>query len=125
MARRVHSIQEATLPELPPEERDRLYWDELRRMTFGAVRLRGNELKLFGVVTLMRFGDLVGDRRTIEGGLLVGEPGGTIAFEYEQGTLRVAVREFAPSLPRPLYVLQSFVHVRLSKRYFARIASIR
>ena len=123
MARRVFSIQEAALPELPPEERDRIYWDELRRMMLGTVRLHERELKALGMVTLMRFGELVGDRRAIQGGALVAEPGGTIGFEYEDGMLRVAVREFAPRLPRPLYVLQSFVHVRLSRRYFARIAS--
>ena len=125
MPRRVDSIQEAPAPEIPAAERDRVYWDELRRMMFGAVRLHGRELKTLGLVTLMRFGELDGDRRAIEGGLLVAEPGGTIGWEYEDGTLRVAVRSYAPRLPRPLYALQSVVHVHLSRRYLARIADRR
>lgn len=125
MARRVVSIQEGPAPELAPAERDRIYWDELRRMMLGAVRLRGRALKALGLVTLMRFGELAGDRRAIEGGFLVAEPGGTIGWEYEHGVLRVAVRDYAPRLPRALYALQSVVHVRLSKRYLARIATRR
>ena len=125
MARRVDSIQEGSAPELPPEERERIYWDELRRMMLGTTRIRGDRLVAVGFLTLMRFGDLWGDRRPIEGGLLVAERGGTIGWEYEDGTLRVAVRDYAPRLPRPLYALQSAVHVRLSKRYLRRVQSQR
>ena len=122
MARRLDSIQEARVPAPPPAERDCIYWDELRRMMLGTTRLEGRELKVFRRFTLMRFGELAGDRRAIEGGLLVAEPGGTIGWEAEDGVLRVAVRDYAPRLPRPLYAIQSFVHVRLSRRYLARIA---
>lgn len=121
MADRVDSIQEAHVPAPPPEERDRIYWDELRRMMRGTVRLRGRELKALGLVPLMRFGPLEGDRRRIEGGALVAEPGGTIGWEHEDTVLRVAVRDYAPRMPRPLYAVQSFVHQRLSKRYFDRL----
>lgn len=123
MARRVDSIQEAPLVAPPAVERDRIYWDELRRMMVGTTRLHGRELKALGLVTLMRFGELDGDHRVIEGGVLVAKPGGTIGWEAQDGVLRVAVRGYAPRLPRPLYAMQSFVHVRLSRRYFARIAS--
>ena len=125
MARRVDSIQEAQAPELPAAERDRVYWDELRRMMRGTTRLRGRTLSAVRVLPLMHLGELEGDRRAIEGGLLVAEPGGTIGWEYENGVLRVAVRGYAPRLPGPLYALQSFVHVRLSRRYLRRVQSQR
>lgn len=123
--RRVDSIQEGPAPALAPAERERIYWDELRRMMLRTTRFRGDRLVAAGVLTLMRFGDLQGDRRAIEGGLLVAAPGGTIGWEYEEGTLRVAVRGYAPRLPRPLYALQSMVHVHLSKRYLRRVQSSR
>jgi hypothetical protein len=122
MARRLDSIQEAPTPEVAPAERDRIYWDELRRMMRGTTRLRGRRLQAFGVLTLMHLGELEGDRRAIEGGLLVAEPGGTIGWEREGGITRVAVRGYAPRLPRPLYAVQSRVHVALSRRYLRRLA---
>ena len=122
MVRRVDSIQHAPAPELPPAERDRVYWDELRRMMLGTTRLRGRTLTAAGVLPLMRLGELDGDRRAIEGGLLVRAPGGTIGWEYADGVLTVAVRGYAPRLRPLLYAVQSRVHVALSRRYFRRIS---
>jgi hypothetical protein len=121
VARRLDSIQEAPAPDVAPEERDRIYWNELHRFTLHTVRLHGRTLRALGVLPLMHFGPLDGDRRAIEGGLLVAEPGGTIGWEHEAGQMRVAVRGYAPRLPRPLYALQSAVHEALSRRYFRRL----
>ncbi len=121
MARRIDSIQGARVPPFPLDELDRIYWDELRRMMLGTTRLHGSTLTALGVLPLLRLGHPVDGARAILGGLLAAEPGGTIGFEHDGGLTRVAVRGYAPRLPRRLYALQSAVHQRLSARFFRRL----
>jgi hypothetical protein len=124
MPRRVNSIQAGRTPEVAAAERDRIYWDELARMTRGTARLRRDALRALGVVPLIRLGPLEGDRRPILGGFLAAAPGGTLGWEHEAGETRVALRGFAPRLPPPLYRLQDAVHRALSARYLRRLAAV-
>jgi hypothetical protein len=123
------------------------YWDEVQRSTFGLVRIhkRGPALDLcvFGCgPRLLSFGapavevapSRVGCRYSIGGGLLARKLEGEISFTQSaagQIELRSVIRDFFPSLaaradgPRwtgALYnVVQSRIHVWISRRYFARL----
>lgn len=124
-----------------------LYWREVERSTFGAVRVdtRADDLqvRLFGVgPTLLRFGrpehhvrsSAVSCRYPIVGGLLARSPAGSISFTQE-GTevveVRSAIDGFFPRLavrrPRRLWNgllyphVQARLHVALGRRYFARL----
>ncbi len=129
------------------EHLGRAYWREVERTTGRLVRARERrgslELRLFGRgPSLLRFGPptfqattaLACCRYPIEGGLLAQRPAGEILFEQVGGSapvVRSAIRGFFPSLAarngRPDWTgalynrLQSRIHVRVSRRYFARL----
>lgn len=133
--------------EAGAEHLGRAYWREVERTTGRIVRARERkgslELRLFGRgPSLLRFGQptfeatltLAACRYPIEGGLLAQRPAGEILFEQVGGSapvIRSAIRGFFPSLAarngRPDWTgalynrLQSRIHVRVSRRYFARL----
>ena len=90
--RTIDSVQEAPAPAVAPEEREGIYWDELRRMTLGAATFRRDAVRPFGRgPALMRFGPRAGDARAIVGGVFTRRASGRIAWEQSDGTARVVV----------------------------------
>ena len=125
------------------------YWLEVRRATFGLVRARrgahGVELKLLGrgpallafsVPQLEATAGKVGCTFPISGGLLTRRAAGELSFAQLDGDrieLRSAIRGFYPALAAHdgrrdwtggLYnLVQSRIHVAISRRYFTRLAA--
>jgi hypothetical protein len=125
------------------------YWLEVRRATFGLVRARrgahGVELKLLGrgpallafsVPKLEATAGKVGCTFPISGGLLTRRAAGELSFAQLDGDrieLRSAIRGFYPALAAhdgrrdwtgALYnLVQSRIHVAISRRYFARLVA--
>ncbi|GIU95971.1 MAG: hypothetical protein KatS3mg012_2428 [Gaiellaceae bacterium] len=122
------------------------YWEEVRRFSRGLVRGRdrgeGLELRLAGVIPLLRFGvpvttvsaDAVECRYPITGGLLAAGPGGFLVLS-QRGTgpaeVSIAVEEFHSRLAvdgrigfrrRIFDVLQAPLHEGIGRRYLARAA---
>ena len=114
------------------------YWAEVRRATFGLVRLRerrdGSELRLLPLdACLLRFGraELVAGehgvacRFPIRGGLLAKGAAGALVLSQsadETPQLRAAVTGFVPRLGlRPYDHIQRRVHVAISRRFFRRL----
>jgi hypothetical protein len=62
---------------LGPAQLEELYWDEIRRATWGATRFSRGAIRLGGLwPVILRFGPLVDGRRAIAGGLFAPEAGG-------------------------------------------------
>jgi hypothetical protein len=122
------------------------YWEEVSRFSRGLVRTRyrggGPELRLVGLIPLLRFGspettvasDGVECRYPITGGLLAAGPGGFLVLA-QRGTgpteISIAVEEFHSRLAvdgrigvrRRLFdVLQAPLHEGIGRRYLARAA---
>lgn len=122
------------------------YWEEVSRYSRGLVRVRdsgaGPELRLAGLVPLLRFGapatsvaeDGVECRYPIRGGLLAAGPGGFLVLS-QRGTgpaeVSIAVEEFHSRLAvdgrigvrRRLFDrLQAPLHEGIGRRYLARAA---
>jgi hypothetical protein len=142
---------EAASPPVPASEAGarRLgaaYWEEVSRFSRGLLRKRdrgsGPELRLVGLVPLLRFGSpetvVAGDgvecRYPITGGLLAAGPGGFLVLS-QRGTgpaeVSIAVEEFHSRLAvdgrigfrRRLFdVLQSPLHEGIGRRYLTRAA---
>ncbi len=124
--------------EPSPEGAHRLasaYWREVERTTGGLVRVSrrpdGVALRALGA-TLLTFGlpriDFAGDRVScsypIEGGLLAGRPGGSIAFKQEGTVLISSISGFHPRLgllPGLYSHVQARLHAAVSRRYLARL----
>ncbi len=87
--------------------RDR-FFEEIQTLTFGLVRRRGSSLHL-GPLELIRFGAAKVSRTSvelpIEGGILVGAPGGHLRLEAAKGRMTALVEGYRPRLPRALYAL--------------------
>ncbi len=140
----VESVQRVTFPR-PVVEHSRagaqrlgdLYWRELHRATFGALRTTQRdgepEIRLLGrSPALLRFGhpeqaiaaNSVRCSYAILGGLLARAPAGSIRFTQEgQGPVAVtsAVEGFLPRFGVLYAPVQSRLHVALGRRYFARL----
>lgn len=123
-----------------------VYWEEVRRFSRGLVRERdrgdGPELRLAGLIPLLRFGapatsvsaDGVECRYPIRGGLLAAGPGGFLVLRQcgrGPAELSIAVEEFHSRLAvdgrigvrRRLFdVLQAPLHDGIARRYLARAA---
>jgi hypothetical protein len=125
----------------------RSYWDEVRRSTFGIVRVRrhgraldlrafgrGPRLLSFGTPVLEVTPTRVGCRFPISGGLLAHKPAGEISFVQSGGEalqLASAIHGFFPTLAAraggptwtgALYnLVQTRIHVAICRRYFARL----
>jgi hypothetical protein len=114
------------------------YWNEVRRATFGLVRLRerrdGSELRLLPVdACLLRFGCAelaagehgVTCRFPIRGGVLAKQAAGALVLSqsgHETPQLRAAVTGFVPRLGSwPYDQIQRRVHVAISRRFFRRL----
>lgn len=124
------------------------YWMAVESVTRRLVRVgrRGPELelRLFGRLTLLRFGapEIVVDesgilsRYSIAGGLLARGPAGSITFAQTSGAdatvdLRATVEDFLPRLAgrpggpawtRAIYrQVQQRLHTAISRRYFRRL----
>lgn len=94
-------------------------------LTFGLVRARGNSLWL-GPIELLRFGApsvteaLV--EWPIEGGWVVGKPGGSIRLDAEPDRLVVSVAGYRPMLPIPIYAITQLpVHHLMVRLYMLRV----
>ena len=122
------------------------YWAEVERFSRGLVQVvrttRGTELRLLrrgprllvlGPAELTASDELVACGHEIIGGLLVRRPGGRLVLTQAgaaQVELRSTITGFFPRLGRgpgragPLYAhVQSRIHVRISRRYFASLRS--
>jgi hypothetical protein len=108
---------------LDPQRLEQLYWDEIRRATFGLVRFSRGSIRLLGLwPVVLGFGPLVEGRRAIVGGLMVRRPGGSIAWRADGEQASVAVERYAPLLRGPLWRLQLSFHYRVGRRFLARVA---
>jgi hypothetical protein len=108
---------------LEPAELERLYWDEIRRVTLGAARFSRDAIRIGGRwPVILRFGPLVEGRRTIAGGLFARRPGGTIGWRADGEETTVSVEGFAPLLAGPLWRVEAWVHTVVGRRFLARVA---
>ena len=122
------------------------YWQEIRRLTLGAVRVRaepgGLGLVLAGIVPLFRFGDpeivaapdRIECRFPITGGVLARRSGGSlsIAQHTSPAELVVTVEDYAPRLDSgqerggvrtfAYRHLQQRAHAAIGRRYLDRMA---
>ncbi|MGZ4388178.1 MAG: hypothetical protein ACXVZL_02220 [Gaiellaceae bacterium] len=102
---------------------EQLYWEQVRRVTFGLARFSGGAIRLFGGwPVLLRLGPLVDGRRAILGGLIVREPGGSIAWKADGVHVVVEVEGFSPLLQGPLLRFETLFHDRVGRRFLARVA---
>lgn len=120
-------LDRVDLPAPPPPHtlQDR-FFEDVTQLTLGLVSMRGGSQYL-GPLELVRLGEPEwvpeprgGGRwvRTIEGGILVGRPGGSISIGWEFSELIVEVEDYQPALPLPLY---DFVQ-RPLHRFLARLS---
>jgi len=94
-------------------------------LTLGLVRARRSSLWL-GPIELLRFGfphvTETAVEWPIEGGWVVGKPGGSLRVEAEPDRLVVSVSGYRPALPMPLYEMTQLpVHHLLVRLYMLRI----
>lgn len=99
--------------------------DDIRRLTFGLIRMRDGSLRL-GPLDLLRFGraNLTGSavEWPIEGGLLTRRPGGRFRIEAAAGRLVASVHGYSPRLPFLLYrVTQLPIHHALTRMHLLRV----
>ena len=82
------------------------FFSNMATMMLGLVRSRGSSLVL-GPLEIIRFGPAKTTRSSvdlpIEGGLLVGQRGGSLRIRAAEGRLTASVDGYRPRLPRPLY----------------------
>jgi hypothetical protein len=80
----------------------------MAKLTLGLVRRRGSSMVL-GPLEIIRFGLAKTTRSSvdfpIEGGLLVGAPGGRLRIQTGKGRLTASVDGYRPRLPRPVYMV--------------------
>jgi len=98
---------------------------DIRLLTLGLVRVRGNSLHL-GRIELLRFGRARVSRNRvewpIEGGLFAGAPGGHLHIEATAGRVAATVEGYRPLLPRPIYmVTQLPIHHLVTRLHLLRV----
>lgn len=109
--------------ELEPDQLERLYWDEIRRVTLGATRFSRGAIRVGGVwPVILRFGPLVDGRRQIAGGLFARHAGGTISWQADGEHVSVIVQGFAPILRGPFWRAEAWFHDLVGRRFLARVA---
>ena len=120
----IDSFQRAPfVGRLEAMELERLYWDEIRRATFGAMRFSRGAIRVGGVwPVVLRFDPLVDGRRGIAGGLVVRRAGGTIGWHTDGKEVSVDVEGFAPRLRGPLWRLEVWIHAAVGRRFLRRLA---
>lgn len=104
--------------------RDRFFAD-MQTLSLGFIRAKDSALML-GPIELLRFGTARVTRTAvewpIEGGLLVGMPGGRWRIEAAGGQISASVSGYRPRLPRLLYIsTQLHVHHLLTRLYLLRV----
>ena len=120
----IDSLQRAPVgSRLEPARLERLYWEEIRRVTFGATTFTRGAIRVGGLwPALLRFGPLVDGRRAISGGLFARRAGGTIAWQADGEQASVTVEGFAPLLGGSLWRVEAWFHDVVGRRFFDRIA---
>jgi hypothetical protein len=120
----IDSLQRAGAgTDLDPAQLERLYWDEIRRVTRGVARYSRGAIRVAGIgPALLRFGPRVDGGRPIVGGLFARRPGGRIAWQAGEGETAVVVEGFAPLLAGPLWRLETRLHQAVGRRFLARVA---
>ena len=102
---------------------ERLYWDEIRRVTLGAARFSRGAIRVGGVwPALLRFGPLVDGRRSISGGVFALRAGGTIGWHADAEHTSVAVEGFAPRLRGPFWRVEARLHDVIGRHFLAAVA---
>jgi hypothetical protein len=120
----IDSSQRAHLGStLDPAQLERLYWDELRRVTLGTASFKRDAIRVGGFwPALLRFGPVVDGRRPIAGGLVARRAGGTISWQADGEHTSVTVEGFAPLLRGPFWRLEAWFHALVGRRFLARVA---
>ena len=109
--------------ELDPGELERLYWDEIRRVTLGAARFTRGAIRVGGFwPVILRFGPPVDGRRPIAGGLFARRAGGTMGWQADGEHAAVIVQGFTPLLGGPFWRLEARFHDLIGRRFLARVA---
>jgi hypothetical protein len=102
---------------------ERLYWDEIRRVTLGAVRFSRGALRVVGIwPPLLRFGPVIEGRRAIAGGLFARRAGGTIGWSADDEHTSVLVEGFVPVLIGPFWRGEAWLHDVIGRRFLSRVA---
>jgi hypothetical protein len=114
----------ATQPVSGQLLRDR-FLAEMGALTLGLIRAQGNSLRL-GPIELLRFGrpsvTSAAVEWPIEGGLLVGSPGGRWRIAASGDQLIASVDGYRPLLPRQIYALtQLHIHHLLTRLFLLRV----
>ena len=120
----IDSFQRARVgKELDSTELERLYWDEIRRVTLGAARFSRGAIRVGGFwPVILRLGPLADGRRPIAGGLFARRAGGTIGWQADGEHTAVIVQGFAPVLGGPLWRVEAWFHDLVGRRFLARVA---
>ena len=109
--------------ELDAAQLERLYWDEIRRVTWGVARFSRDAIRVCGVwPVILRFGPLVDGRRLIAGGLVARRAGGTIRWQADGEHTSVEVQGFAPLLRGSLWALEAWFHDVVGRRFLSRVS---
>jgi hypothetical protein len=114
----------AAQPFSGQELRDR-FLAEMPALTLGLIRAQGNSLRA-GPIELLRFGrpsvTSAAVEWPIEGGLLVGSPGGRWRIASSGDQLVASVEGYRPMLPRQIYGLtQLHFHHLLTRLFLLRV----
>ena len=101
------------------------FFSDIPRLTLGLVQARNGSLRI-GPFELLRFGRATVTRNRvelpIEGGLLVGAPGGHYRIEATGGRLTASMDGYRPSLPLPLYIATQLpVHHLVTRLHLLRV----
>jgi hypothetical protein len=101
---------------------ERLYWDEISRVTLGAARFSRGAIRVGGIwPVLFRFGPPVDGRRVIAGGLFARRAGGSIAWAADGEQVSVAVEGFLPLLRGRLWRVEERFHASIGRRFLQRV----
>jgi hypothetical protein len=107
---------------LDPAGLERLYWDEIRRVTLGAARFSRGALRFAGIwPALLRFGPVIEGRRAIAGGVFARRAGGTIGWSADHEHTLVTVEGFVPLLRGPFWRVEAWLHDVIGRRFLARV----
>ena len=120
----IYSFQRAPVASmLEPAQLERLYWDEIRRVTWGTARFSRDAIRIGGVwPAILRFGPLIGDGRPIAGGLFARRAGGTISWRADGEHTSVTVQGFAPLLRGSLWGVERWFHDLIGRRFLSRVS---